>query len=285
MSPLLKLELGRAFGNRLFLLCLVLGVGIAVVAAVESTVTYYADFNQVMPYLETSFMSQFAQGAFTLWMPTAVMRSVPNLLFFIAPLLAALAYSWSWRSDIKSGYAASLLMRTSRSQWNRAKAVAAFLAGGSVVSLPLLVNLAIILCCVPAYTPDITDVVYTGLWRKVFLSEVLYKCPAAYVALRLCLDFLLAGLWATTVLSLSRFMRNRVAIVALPYLGLVVVKYVSEALYVMTGVQFGALTILDHLKARGDQFYYDWPPLLIGIATMVAISVAIPLLTRERDVL
>ena len=285
MSPLYRLELGRAFGNRLFTVCLVLGLGVAVVAAVESVIGYYADLDQVMPYIESSFMNQFAHSAFTLWMPTAVMRSVPNLFFFIAPLLAALAYAWSWRSDMRSGYAASLLVRVSRAQWYRAKATATFVAGGAVVCIPLLVHLVIILCCVPAYTPDITDVVYTGLWRKVFLSEVLYTCPPLYVALRFGLDFVLAGLWATTVLALSHLIRNRVAIVTLPYIGLVIIKYVSEALYAMTGTQLGALTILDHLKARGDQFYYDWPPVLVGVTIMIAISVAIPALTRKHDVL
>lgn len=283
--PLLRLEFSRAFTNRLFLICLTLGIGIAIVAAVESTTGYYADLEQVMPYIENSFMNQFAQSAFTLWMPNAVMKSVPNLFFFISPLFVGLAYAWSWRSDIKNGYAACLLMHTTRAQWYRAKALAVFAAGGAVVCIPLLVNLAIVLCFVPAHTPDIIDVVYTGLWRKVFLSEVLYTHPAFYVALRLILDFALAGLWGTTVLASSQFIRNRVAIVALPYIGLIVIKQVSDNLAVLTGIQPGALTILDQLKARGDQFYYGWEPVFASISAMFAISLAIPALAQRRDIL
>lgn len=253
-SSLLRLEFSRAFTNRLFLICLTLGIGIAIVAAVESTTGYYADLEQVMPYIENSFMNQFAQSAFTLWMPNAVMKSVPNLFFFISPLFVGLTYAWSWRSDIKSGYAACLLMRTTRAQWYKAKALAVFVAGGAVVCVPLLVNLAIVLCFVPAYTPDIIDVVYTGLW-------------------------------GTTVLTLSQFIRNRVAIVALPYIGLIVIKQVSDSLAVLTGIQPGALTILDQLKARGDQFYYGWEPICASVVAMLAISLAIPALTQRRDLL
>ena len=285
MGPLLRIELKRALGNRLFLACMILGVGIAIAAAVESIVGFYAEFDQVMGCIDDRYMSQFAQGAYTLWMPASVMKSVPNLFFFIAPLLVGLSYSWSWRSDMKSGYAALMLIRCPRDQWYVSKALATFVAGGLVVCIPLLLNLVILLCSVPAFMPDIVDVVYTGLWRKVFLSELFYTCPPAYVAVRFLLDFVLSGLWATTVLALSLFIRNRVAIVTLPYIGLIAVKYVSETLYVMTGVDWGALTILDHLKARGDRFYYGWEPLCIGLATMLVVSIALPLLVRKRDVL
>lgn len=262
-----------------------LGVVLAIVAAAESVASYYATFNQTMEYVAYSFMNQFAEGAYTLWMPMSVMRSIPNLFFFLAPLLVGLAWSWSWRGDVTSGYAALVLARTTRCRWLCAKTVAAFVAGGAVVAVPLLVNLVLVFCCVPAYQPDITDVVYTGLWTKVFLSELLYTCPAAYVAVRFVLDGVMAGLWATTVLGISYWARNRVAIVALPYLILIMIKYVSESLYALTGSQWGSLTILDQLKARGDAYYYGIVPVVIGIAVMVSVSLVAPVLAARRDAL
>ncbi len=285
MSPLIRLEMRRALGNRLTLTCLVIGVALALAAAVEATLDFWTFFDEGVAHIEETYADQFAKGAFTEWMPMAVMRSVPNLFFFSAPLLIGLSYAWSWRSDVRKGYAASILTRAPRAEWDRAKGLATFVVSGIVVAVPLLVNLAVVLCLVPAYPPDIVGVVYTGLWTKVFLSNLFYTCAPAYVAVRVVLDFVLAGLWGTTVLALSRFMRNRVAIVALPYIGLIAIKYVSENLYVLSGVQLGALTILDQLKARGDQFYYDWGAVALGLAVMLLVSVAVPRLTRGRDVL
>ena len=266
-------------------MCLVLGVGIAVAAAVDSIVGYRDFTDEGLPYLETSYRSQFAKSAFTQWMPMSVLRSVPNLFFFAAPLLVALAYSWSWRSDLTGGYAAQLLTRAPRGRVYAAKAIAAFAAGAAVVGVPLLVNLAVVLCFVPAFTPSIVDVVYTGLWVRVFLSGLLYTQPVLYVIVRLALDMLLAGLWATAVLAFSCLARNRVAIVALPYIAAIVVKFVSENLYALLGRDWGSLTVLDQLKARGDQYYYGWGPVLLDMAVLLAFSVVVPLLARRRDVL
>lgn len=285
MGPVLSLEMRRALGNRLTIVCLAIGLGLAIVAVAEGIGDFRSYFSAGQTYVDDSYTGQYARGAFTEWMPMAVMRSAPNLFFFLAPLLVALAYSWSRSSDIQGGYAAQMLVRTARPQWELAKLAAVFVAGGCVVALPLLVNLVVVLCFVPAYTPDIVDVVYTGLWVKVFLSGLLYQCPVAYAAARILLDFVLAGLWATTVLSLSRFIRGRVAIVALPYVCLVLVKLISDNLYALVGVRWGALTILDQLKARGDQFYYGWDALLAGIFAMLVVSLVISVLGRRRDIL
>ena len=284
MGPVLSLEIRRALGNRLAIACLAFGLGLALVAAVEGIADFRSYFSAGQAYVADSYVSQYARGAFTEWMPMAVMRSAPNLFFFLAPLLIGLAYSWSRSSDVRGGYAAQVLVRTTRLRWEFAKLVAAFVAGGCVIALPLLVNLAVVLCFVPAYTPDIVDVVYTGLWVKVLLSGLFYQCPAAYVVARVLLDFVLAGLWATTVLALSRFIRGRVAVVALPYVCLVLTKLVSDNLYALAGVRWGALTILDQLKARGDQFYYGWDTLLVGVCVMLVVSVAVPVFGRRRDI-
>ena len=284
MGALIRMELGRALRGRMFVTALVIGGVIGIVAAAGSAWGWWASMESAQDPT-SSFTNQFAQGAWTLWMPLSVMRSVPNLFFLLAPLLVALAYAWSWRSDVMGGYVASVSVRTTRERFYAAKAFAAFVSGSLVVVVPLLVNLALTLCLVPAYAPDITDVVYTGLWEKVFLSSLLYSCPQGYVVARFLIDALLAGLWATTVLALSLPMRNRVAIMALPFIALLVVKYVSERIYVLAGVRLSSLTILDQLKARGDSFYYEGWALAVDVLVMLAISVVVPMLMRRRDVL
>lgn len=283
MLRLMRVELTRALRCRTFLMAISLGVIIAVAAAAWSSWDYWEIMGRESRYYQDVYASQFALSAFTFWMPMTVTQSIPNLFFFLAPLLAGLSYAWTWRADVSGGYAQQLMIRSTSACVYRAKAFATFVSGALVVTVPLMMNMAILLCLVPAYNPDITEVIYTGIWEKVFLSELFYTSPSLYVLVRVCLDALLGGLWATTVLACSLFIRNRVAIIMLPYLVLVIIKYVSERIYVLAGTRLSSLTILDQLKARGDAFYYSGWAVLAGVIFMMTISIVIPLMTRRGD--
>lgn len=285
MKTLLALEMRRALSNRLFVLALSIGLIIAIAAAVEAVVHFETWYPQGLSVIDKSFRSQFALSAWTLWMPMASMRSIPNLFFFIAPLLIGLAYAWSCRDDLRSGYAVSLLTRANRVRCYAAKACATFVSGGLVVAFPLVVNLLILLCCIPCYPPEAADAVSTGLYVRVFWSELYFSHPAWYAVARTLLDFVLAGLWATAVLAFSLLVRNRVAIVALPYVALLAFKYISESLCVIAGSRWGGFTILDQLRARGDQFYYTGWSVMADVLVLAVVTLAIPLLMRKRDVL
>ena len=102
-------------------------------------------------------------------------------------------------------------------------------------------------------------------------------------------DFVLSGLWATAVIGLSRFFRNRVAVVALPYIGMLVVKYISQSVAALvhqgTGFLFGTVTLIDLLRVRGDYTYYTWVGIVFFLAIVLALSILIPRAARRRDVL
>lgn len=290
MRRMYRLEMRRALRCPTFMVSLAVGTALSVVAAGESIWRYFDWHARRDPYLDTSFLNQYALNAYTQWLPDAVMLQVTSaLFFFIAPLLIGLAYGWSWRHDVSTGYGASVLVRASRGRWDRAKGLAAFVSGGLVVTVPLLANFAIVFCAVPAQTPNIVDGMWNGVLCEEFLSEMFYTNPALYVLVRFVMDFLLAGLWATTVLSLSRFIRNKVAVVVLPYIGMLVVKYVSqnvEALfYQETGLRYGALTMIDLLRVRGDYEGYTWLGVLLCSVSMLVVSVLVPRFTRDGDVL
>lgn len=288
MYPLLKLELHRALHCWTFWACLGVGVALAVISAAEGVWRYFYA-HSLDAYGETTFLNTYAFNAFTQWLPNAVMQSTPNLYFFVMPLLIGLAYGWSWRADMTDGYATSVLLRTSRPKWERAKACAAFFSGGVLITIPMLVNLAIVFCLVPAEKPDAVDSMWNGVLGTAFLSEVFYCHPAIYMVIRLFIDFILAGLWATTVLAVSRFMRNKVAIVAIPYVGMLLFKYVSssveELVFNVTGIRWGALAIVDLLRVRGDYAEYSWVGVVFCFVTLLVVSLVIPAVTRRRDVL
>ena len=56
--------------------------------------------------------------------------------------------------------------------------------------------------------------------------------PTLFVAAHTCSWTMLCGLWATTVLALSIFIRNRVALIVVPYIMLLLAKHLGHRLYV-----------------------------------------------------
>lgn len=289
MRSLFKLEMHRALHCWTFWACLGVSVVLAVIGAAEGIWKYFERHGATDAYLETSFINQYALNAFTQWLPNAVMSATPNLFFFAMPLLIGLAYGWSWRSDISDGYAVSVLVRAGRKEWERAKACAAFISGGLLITVPMLVNLAIVFCVLPAETPIVVDAMWNGVWGNAFLSEMFYSRPVAYMIVRFVLDFVLAGLWATAVLALSRCMRNKVVIVVLPYIVMLLFKYVSSSLgelvFNITGISWGALAIVDLLRVRADFGEYTWAGVMFCAVVLLVISWLIPAATRKRDVL
>lgn len=288
MGALLRMEMRRALGNRFFIIALVIGCALAVIGAVRPITLYLTARDAILTeeYLAYKNMFQFAlTSAWARWLPLRATEATPNLFFFAAPLLVAFAYSWSYRSDQLGGYAQSVMVRAPRMRYYAAKACATFVAGGLVVAVPLLLNFIVLACFIPLQPPDIVYKLYTGVSTNIFLSGVFFTNPPLFMAVRFAIDFALAGLWAAAVLAFSLFVRNRVAIVAVPYLALIVVKYVSENLYSLTGTFGYNLTIIDHLKAFGDSYVYNGWALAADAAMLAVVAVALPLIAKKRDVL
>jgi hypothetical protein len=289
MKALLRLELERALHCRAFIASVAVGSLLSIIAATECIWRYYYSHEWGDLYLQTSFLNQYSFNAYTQWLPNAVMQATPALFFFIAPLLIGLSYGWSWCGDIAGGYAASVIARAPRKTWELAKALAAFVSGGLVVSIPLLINFVLVFCSVPAQVPSVTDMIWNGILDEEFLSELFYSNPPACVAFRFVFDFVLSGLWATAVIGLSRLFRNRVAVVVLPYIGMLVVKYVSQSVAALvqqgTGFLFGTVTLIDLLRVRGDYTYYTWAGIAFFLASTLILSIVFPRAARRRDVL
>lgn len=291
MSAIFKLELRRAFTTRFYFCSVAVAVVLGIVAAVgpiqnclETNRLYLTE-----EYLAYHHVYQFAfTSAWAQWLPMRGTDAVPNLFFFTAPLLIASAYSWSFRSDQAGGYAQVLMVNTTRFRYYAAKACASFIAGGSVVAVSLVANFLVVACFIPLQSPDILYRLYTGISTSMFLSQLFFTNPALYFLARLVLDFVLGGLWATAVLAFSLLVRNRVAVVALPYIFLIAVKYVSENIYTLLNDPDSwvwNLTIIDHLKAMGDGFTYNGWALACDAAILFAFSVVVPLAMRRRDAL
>ena len=283
--PVLKAELIKAFKNGWLVACVVAGCGIAVYDAL----TYVPEKARWLTAAPVSYLEKAplhsASSCYCHNLLTSGFSVGSELFFFLAPLLVALAYSWSLQEETKCGYTNIMLTRVSRETYMSAKYVATFIAGGVVVAVPLLFSLVLTACQLPAYMPDVVDEMYIFMNFTAMLGELFWSHPLLYMFARIGVDFVFAGIWACFVLALSMLIRNRVALIAIPFLGLIVIKTVSGNIYGAFGILGPQLTLLDQLRGCSlAVLNYTWVTLL-EMGLLFAVTLALPYCLRKRDVL
>lgn len=286
---LLRMEMSRALSSPPFVVSLTTATLLAITLAVMQG-SYYVDIiQQATEHSDTVWSNPFAHGAYSEWLPMVSVAPLANLFFLILPLLCSTAYGWSLRSDLDGGYAASLITRCGSLPFYSARSCAVFLCGGLVVALPLIANYLALLCFLPAYHPSVSDVIYTGIWFKTLCSDLFYTNPPIYMIARTMLDFILGGLWACVSLSVSQALRNKLAIVVIPLLMVMVIQTVWTTVASLQATILGidqtwsSITILNHLRSRGDALFYNGWALLFDIALLVVIAAAGTIAFRRRE--
>ena len=285
LSALVAIEWRKLLRCKPFWVVLAIGIVCATMAAVGEVASYLQEEPARASMMEYTYQQPFALSPYTRWIPVDRIEFWANLFVFIAPMLIALAYSWSLRSELLSGYAQKLYVTVTRPRYYLSKALVTFVAGGLIVAVPLVIDFVILACFLPLYTPSIIDVTAFGIYSQVPLSQLFYQAPWAFVVVRLLIDFVLAGLWATIVLGLSLFLRNRIILMVGPYLALIALKYGSEQLYAIIHFSGPSITLIDLLRSSGDAYNYTLGSMAICVLLMLLISIALSLVARKRDVL
>lgn len=288
---MLRFELCRALRGGWFRGSMALLVALAIVAGAYQAVVYISGGEWIIrEYGNENYYFHTAYSCFNVWMPLHDGSNAAALFFTLLPLLVLMAYAWSFAADVRSGYIAQLATRASRRELYIARYGAVFVSAGLLATVPLVVNLLLVACFFPAYTPSVVDSMYQGLSGHDIFASVFYTLPLVYVVLRLALNCLLCGLWAAMVLGFSTLSANRVALVCVPYIGLLLLKHVGENVYAMMRLNgyehFGmSITLFDQLKGTPDSYYCYWWATLACAVLMLALSVGIPYARRKADIL
>lgn len=283
-------EFRRAVRGSWFKGTLLVGVALAMWAAGCQITSYIGGPEWIIrEYAQESYYYHSAYSCFSTWMPVHDGSDAASMFFTLLPLLVLMAYSWSFAGDVRSGYIYQIATRTSRRRLYMAKYGAVFLSAGLVAVIPLVLNLLVLACFLPAYTPSVVDSMYIGMNRNEIFSEVFYSAPLLYAVLRVGLNFLLCGLWAVMVLAFSTLTSNRIALVCAPYIVLLFVKHAGENLYAMMRLRgfegFGtSVTLFDQLKGNPDSYYCYWWVTLLCMLLMLFLSLLVPYVRRRADV-
>ncbi len=122
MNRIFKLEIKRAFRNRLFAATLCVAFAICVWHFMENVWIW-----RMYVYYDT-----YPLSAYEKWIGADNASVQPLLLYLIMPALCAIPYGRSFYFDVKSGYAAQIISRGKKSDYIRAKYGAAFVSGALI---------------------------------------------------------------------------------------------------------------------------------------------------------
>lgn len=221
---LLRMECRKAIGNKFFKIAFGAALCFALLSAWYCIDSYFFSRQQAEQYGSGNPMLQ-VETLYNTWIGGEGMSLGFSLFFTLLPLLATLPYGWSYFVERKSGYERQVMARSNKKDYFLSKYIATFLAGGLVILIPLLVNFFLVACFIPAILPDYAYMIYYGVELGHLGSSLFYTIPILFVLLYLVLDFIFAGLFACMSLALSLLVKNRVAVMLLPFLSILAFHY------------------------------------------------------------
>lgn len=215
LGKMLKIECERAFKGNMFWIVLMLGIVITGIEFVLAPLKYSRD---IIGTFDGS-IGNTINTVFNSWFFSLEKSAIPlrQLYILIMPLMATFAYSSSAVSDIKSGYDKNIYTRINRKYYLVAKCLAAHIAGGVAVVLPLLMNLYACSMILPSVRMEATVGFYEPRGFSL-LSEIAYTHPYIYIFIELMIIFLYTGLFTTFSVMLSQIIPVHFITLIFPFL-------------------------------------------------------------------
>lgn len=278
MRSVLTTELYKAFKNKYFYIALLVNCIIAVAAGIVAIVLSfkYAEMSSAAdnPWLPVNTLYSY-------WIGDDMHSVAPYIFYVLMPLTACLAYGWSHTSEIKSGYVKNILTKTTRTNYYLAKYIATFASGAAVALLSLILNILLVACFIPAVKPDIYyNFVYIH-YSGIMLSKLFFTHPILYLVSMVTLTSCFSGLYACISLSLSFFIKNKIAVTTLPFVFLIIINYLT-GMFMEVFFSIGELSPLKFLHATTGNLIYLHNA-LIELALLFAVTVITVLLRGKKD--
>ncbi len=285
MNALLAMELNKAYRNLWFYL--VLGVMTAIaVASAFGCISYIVESGSYSEHINYhNYMMPYVSSPYRWWISLDFLSPFSILFYQLAPLLCAAVYSWSYRSEYDAGYLNQVYTRASRCRYLASKAFATFCVGASVVIIPQIINICVLACYLPLYTPSVVDQFYLGVNGLDYGSELFYQVPLLFVALHLLVSGIIGGSWAVFVLGCATVVKNRVVLMVAPYVCLRVFSYLTELFFITTGLWGFQVGLSENMRAAVSS--YAQPLQVIAVEVLLLLGGSYLLVRRalKKDVL
>lgn len=211
---MLKIELKRAFKRKSFLYALLIGTLISIVEYIGFNYNYIImPYRNYLHFFDDYILSGIASPYefFIIFDPTAL----ANLFFIIMPILVAISYSDSYLEDLNSGFLKNILARCSKRKYLLNKFLANFIISGITISIPLIIDLVMILTTQANIYPDkvVNPSGYGGIFINLYLNN-----PLLFTLMWIFIYFMFAGVISSITLGFSGVIRNKFIVLVAPFI-------------------------------------------------------------------
>lgn len=230
---MIKLEIKKAFNNFFFFSSLGCSLLIAILSAIRAVRRYFINTKIITTY-EPDAYTYLGSSLYNNWLGSSG-DFYTHLFYFLIFLLCTLPYSWSLFVEKKSGYINQVVTRTSRANYYLSKYLAAFVSGGAIAFIPLVMNFLICALFIPAYPMDQLSDLYIAVPQNYLWATILYDKPLVYVVMYMFLTFVFCGVWATIGVSLSFVLKSKLSVLISPFLFILLVQVFSGSSFYSSG--------------------------------------------------
>ena len=276
----LKIEMEKALKNKMFLITLVVGMILTFLAGLYQISAYEYVVKQELPIGSNPMVE--AYSLYNKWIGGEMQSFGAICFFYLFPFLAALPYGWICLTERKTGYNRYLMIRGGKKEYYLCKYIAVFLTGGLVILIPLVFNFLMVAMFVPAVQPDAHYTIYYAVDYGTMWSSLFYHAPLLYDILYILLDFLFAGLFACMSMACALILKNKIAVMILPYFIILALHYARTFCYYRI---YQEISPLNYLAASSVENVTTWWIVLIEAVLFAIIPIGIIKVIGKQEIM
>lgn len=183
MSSILKIEFEKLRKTKSFWAIMLFLVFITSTVAITRSLEVggsVGGINPAEPRAENGYFfednSAYAISLYNVWIGSiSGDLFFTTIFYFILPLAATLPFSFSLSDESKSGYLRQMTLKKGQMRYYFAKYIVTFTSGFLLAAIPLLINVIITACYIPAYKPDPLEQLYSGQYYGQYLANIFYS--------------------------------------------------------------------------------------------------------------
>lgn len=285
MKNIVRLEIRKAFQNKLFWSAVIIGAAITLLSFVYYTGLYMDQAQQKQAVMDTSVIFNPMTESFVLfnsWIGGEPFSMGSSIYFFAFPLLVAIPYGWSYCEEKKNGYIRDMVIRSGRTPYYFAKYIAVFLSGGAAMSIPLVFNFLMSAMIFPAVTPNVIYDTMYGVFGGSLMSILYYTAPFLYIIAYLCIDFVFGGLIACISFAMTSVIKNQVGVVAAPFFLILALHYSRRLVYTSFTVHYKEISPLFFLRPAQAAYAASWTVIIVEAVILFLVTMSVSMIWERR---
>ncbi len=272
MKALMKIELERAFKNKWFYISASITLLIVLMDIWQNVLPFRRNIEY---WLSESNYNYQCPGLYLQWME--INLRAPSMIYhFIIPLLAALPYSMSIYTDVKTHYMNNIVTKIEKKKYYLSKLITQFISGGCIAILPLVCSFIVTAMILPAIHPVAATGQYPFSKLEVF-GDLFFYNPLLFVIVLLIIDFIGFGLINCIAYIFADLLDNKYMVALSPFI-IYFLQYVVCSMIGRDSMRTYLQVVHMRVKYLGD--------ILLDFTVLVAVIViAYMVRCKRKDVL